>query len=102
MLTSLSGTCGLSSCWSSLPCCCGGAAGSVLIVEAKIFCQTKRETLGVAVVIQVDTLILHGSPDSRDEEIVQRPGKSVHADVHAFTLGSFSRSCAGKGEPGYL
>ena len=51
------------------------------IIELKIFVQATIQFIAVLVSVQIDMLIFHAAPETLNENIVNGPAFSIHADV---------------------
>ncbi len=55
---------------------------SLRVVESEIFAQPLSGGSPIVVVVDIDILVFHASPQPLDKDIIQRPPPPVHTDPH--------------------
>ena len=66
------------------------------VVERKILVQTRPAVHQTDVVVEVDLLILDGSQQASDEDIIEDPSTAIHADPYPRGEGPIGKRLAGE------
>ncbi len=69
---------------------------ALAIIEAEIPTQTADGLWHAPVIVERDFLVLDGSPQALDEDVIQRPPAPVHADLNSACPEPLGKSRAGK------
>ena len=67
---------------------------ALAIIEAEIPTQMADGLWHAPVIVEIDFLVLDGSPQALDEDVIQRPPTPVHADLNPTRPEPLGKSCA--------